>query len=131
MAILGCGTYTGKVAAAKEWDTDVELMDVPLSIPNSYEALAHEPGLSIFFLDLREGKCDQGLRKEPISTRKERFIGAVYDPEADSETNYADAILPDQFDGYIWFDVTSALKPFEIHQPKTALRLAETYPWGL
>src|SRR5580700_9089000 len=41
VAILGCGTYTGKVAAAKEWGADVEYMDIPPSIPNSCEALAH------------------------------------------------------------------------------------------
>jgi erythromycin esterase-like protein len=131
VATLGCGMYSGKVAAAKEWDADVELMNVPPSIPNSYEALAHKTGLLSFFLDLRDPKCDQGLRKELMATRKERFIGAVYNPESDSESNYADAILPEQFDGYIWFDVTNALKPFEIHQPKTALQLADTYPWGL
>jgi erythromycin esterase-like protein len=131
VAILGCGTYTGKVAAAKEWDGDLEFMDIPPSIPNSYEALAHGTGLSRFFLDLRAEKCDQGLRKELMATRKERFIGTIYDAEADPESHYADAILPEQFDGYIWFDETSAVKPLEIRQPKTAHHLAETYPWGL
>jgi erythromycin esterase-like protein len=131
VAILGCGMYTGTVAASKEWDADVEIMDIPPGIPNSYEALAHTSGLSRFFLDLRETKCDQQLRKELMTTRKERFIGVIYDPKSDPESYYADAILPEEFDGYIWFDQTKAVKPLEIHQPKSALQLTETYPWGL
>lgn len=101
-------------------------MDVSPSIPNSYEALAHETSLSRFFLDLREEKCDQGLRKELMVTRKERFIAVIYDLEVDPESYYADAILPEQFDGYIWFDVTSAVKPLETRQPRTAHHLAGT-----
>jgi erythromycin esterase-like protein len=130
VAILGCGTYTGKVAAAKEWGADVEYMDIPPSIPNSCEALAHETGLSTFFLDLREQKCDQALRKELMTTRKERFIGVIFDPDADPESQYADAIFAEQFDGFIWFDTTTAVRPLEIHQPNTVDKF-ETYPWGL
>ena len=130
-AILGTGTYQGNVAAAKEWDADVEVMKLPPAIDDSYEALAHATGLSRFFLDLRVGKCDEGLRKELMATRKERFVGAIYDPEADPETLYAESRLPEQFDGYIWFDTTTAVKLMEIHQPKTAPNLADTYPWGL
>jgi erythromycin esterase-like protein len=132
VAILGCGTYTGTVAAAVEWNGDVQIMNLPPSIPDSYEALAHGTGLSTFFLDLREGKCDKKLREELMARRKERFIGVVYDPELDDlESHYADAMLPEQFDGYIWFDVTRAVKPFEIHQPQSPLQLTDTYPWGL
>ena len=131
MAILGFGTYTGTVAAAREWNGNVEYMDMGPSIPDSYEALAHETGLSGFFLDLREGKCDKELCQELMARRKERFIGVICNPEADLDSQYADAILPEQFDGYTWFDVTSAVKPLEIRQPKTTLQLADTYPWGL
>jgi erythromycin esterase-like protein len=131
VALLGCGTHTGTVAAAKEWGGDLQYIPVPPSIPESHEAVAHGTGLPSFFVDLREGKCDPQLRKELVATRKERFIGVVFDPEADPESHYADALLADQFDGYIWFDETGHVKPFEIHQPKTTLQLADTYPWGL
>lgn len=131
VAILGTGMYTGKVAAAREWEADVEIMEVPPSIAESYEALAHGTGISSFLLDLRSGKCDQVLREELIKTRKERFIGVIYDPESEPDSCYASAILPDEFDGYIWFDVTTAVKPLEIHQPKTAPQLTDTFPWGL
>lgn len=131
VAILGCGTHTGKVAAATEWGGDVQIMDIPPSIPNSYEALLHETGLSTFLLDLREKKCNQELRKDLMGPRKERYIGVIFDPDEDVESYYSDANLPDQFDGYCWFDVTKAIKPLEIRQPKTAPQLAETYPWGL
>jgi erythromycin esterase-like protein len=138
VALLGTGTYTGTVAAAREWNADVEFLQLPPPPPppgsaGSVETLAHATGRPSFFLDLRDGRVDGGLRRELMNNRrKERFIGVVFDPEtADPETYYADALLSEQFDGFLWFDVTKAVKPFEIHQPKSVLHLTDTYPWGL
>jgi erythromycin esterase-like protein len=128
---LGCGTYTGTVAAAHEWDADMKIMNVLPSLPDSYEYLAHQTGIESFFLDLREGKCDEKLRQELMKKRLERFIGAIYRPETERESHYCHAILPKQFDGYIWFDETNSVKALEIHQPNTPLELDETYPYGM
>jgi erythromycin esterase-like protein len=128
---LGCGTHTGTVAAADDWDTDMKIMNVLPSLPNSYEFLAHQTGIKSFFLDLREGKCDDILRQDLMKKRLERFIGVIYRPDTERESHYCHTILPKQFDGYIWFDETTAVKALDKLQPKTALELDETYPFGL
>jgi len=38
------------------------------------------------------------------------------------------AVLPEQFDEYIWFDQTRAITPFDT---KTLEDLPDTYPFGL
>jgi erythromycin esterase-like protein len=128
---LGCGTYTGTVAAAHDWDGDMEVMKINPALENSYEWLAHQTGLPRFYIDLRTGKCDEELREELLQKRLERFIGVIYRPQTERQSHYSAAQLPRQLDGYIWFDETKAVKPLEVHQPKTPLPFDETYPFGL
>ncbi|KAH8667585.1 putative erythromycin esterase [Tricladium varicosporioides] len=128
---LGCGTHAGTVAAADEWDSDMRIMEVNPSLPDSYEMLAHQTGIPRFFLDLRKEHCNPDLRAELMKKRLERFIGVIYRPSTERQSHYSQAILPQQFDGYIWFDETKAVKALEVHQPKTPLELDETYPFGL
>jgi erythromycin esterase-like protein len=128
---IGCGTYTGTVAAADEWDADMQVMNVVPSLPDSYEFLMHQTGIKSFWLDLRAGVCDEDLRKELMKKKLERFIGVIYRPDTERQSHYSHAILPEQFDGFLWFDETKAVKALEVHQPKTPLEFDETYPWGL
>jgi erythromycin esterase-like protein len=128
---LGCGTHTGTVAAADEWDADMQIMKVLPSLPDSYESLAHKTGIKSFFLDLREGKCDENLRQELMKKRLERFIGVIYRPDTERQSHYCHTVLPSQFDGYIWFDETKAVRALEVHQPKTPLENDETYPFAM
>jgi erythromycin esterase-like protein len=128
---LGCGTYTGTVAATGGWDADMQIMKVLPSLPHSYEFLAHQTGIKSFFLDLRDGKCDENLRKQLMKKRLERFIGVIYRPDTERQSHYCHTILPNQFDGYIWFDETKAIRALEVHQPKTPLEIDETYPFGM
>lgn len=100
---LGCGTHTGTVAAADEWDSDMRIMNVDPSLPGSVEYLAHQTGIPSFLVDLREAHCDDELRKELIQEKLERFIGVIYGPETERQSHYSHVILADQFDGYIWF----------------------------
>jgi len=44
---------------------------------------------------------------------------------------YMKAVLPQQFDAFMLFDRTSAVKAFEVAQPKEALARDETYPFRL
>ena len=126
---LGCGTYTGTVAAAHEWGGDMQIMEIAPALEESYEFLAHETGLDSFYIDLREGKCDEELRKELLKKRLERFIGVIYSPETERESHYSAVELPRQFDGYIWFDTTRAVRPLEVHEPDTPLEPNERYPF--
>lgn len=108
VAIVGCGTHTGTVAAAHEWDEPMVVMNVNPSRSDSYERLAHEAGLERFLLDLRRGECDESLREELRKERLERFIGVIYLPETERQSHYSHAMLAEQFDAYLWFDNTKA-----------------------
>jgi len=126
---LGCGTYTGTVAAAHEWGSNMQIMEISPALEDSYEFLAHKTGLDSFCIDLREGKCDEELRKELLKKRLQRFIGVIYYPETERESHYSAVELPRQFDGYIWFDTTRAVKPLGIRRSDTALEFNENYPF--
>lgn len=128
---IGCCTNTGTVAAARRWDGDMQVMQVRPGLPNSYEQLMHATGVKNFVLDLREGRCDEGLRKELMKKRLERFIGVIYAPHTERQSHYSSAVLPEQFDGLIWFDETRHVGALEVHQPQTALEFDETWPFGV
>jgi erythromycin esterase-like protein len=59
-ALIGFGTHTGTVAAASDWDGDMEVKRVRPSQRDSYERLCHDSGVPRFLLDLRR---DEGLRR--------------------------------------------------------------------
>jgi protein-L-isoaspartate(D-aspartate) O-methyltransferase len=123
---VGFGTDRGTVAAASNWDGPMEIKTVLPAIPESYERFCHESGVSSFCLHLRQAGLDspEALRKP----RLERAIGVIYRPETELASHYFQAILPDQFDEYIWFDETRAVAPFET---KTLEEMPDTYPFGL
>jgi erythromycin esterase-like protein len=108
VAIVGCGTHTGTVAAAHEWDGNMNVMNVNPSRKDSYEWVAHEVGMESFLLDLRNGVCDKELREELSKERLERFIGVIYRPHTERWSHYSGAMLAKQFDAYLWFDKTKA-----------------------
>ena len=66
-----------------------------------------------------------GLRDELADPRLERAIGVVYRPETELQSHYFQAILPAQFDEYIWFDETEAVHPLSADQP---LRVEQPHP---
>jgi erythromycin esterase-like protein len=110
---LGRGTYAGTVAAAREWGGDMQIMEISPAYEDSYEFLAHQTGLDSFLIDLREVTCDEKLRKELLQKRLQRFIGVIYDPETERASHYSAVELPREFDGYIWIDKTSAVRPLK------------------
>ncbi|KAM0546692.1 hypothetical protein ACHAPJ_010729 [Fusarium lateritium] len=128
---IGTGTNTGTVAAANSWDGDMNIMKVRPGLSNSYEELMHATGIKNFVLDLREGKCDKRLRKALSERRLERFIGVLYKPATEKASHYSYAVLPEQFDGFIWFDESKHVGTLEVHQPKSPWEYHETWPFGL
>jgi protein-L-isoaspartate(D-aspartate) O-methyltransferase len=108
--IVGFGTDHGTVAAAHDWDDPMTIMRVRPSRSDSYERLCHDSGVPAFSLHLRDPLRDE-LRDELTEPRLERAIGVVYRPETELQSHYFQAILPAQFDEYIWFDETSAVEP--------------------
>jgi protein-L-isoaspartate(D-aspartate) O-methyltransferase len=127
--IVGFGTDHGTVAAASDWDEPMQRMRVRPARPDSYERICHETALPAFNLALREPK-QASLRQELLEARLERAIGVVYRPESERQSHYFNAVLPAQFDEYVWFDETRAVTPIEgpsVHVGD----LPETYPFGV
>jgi erythromycin esterase-like protein len=102
------------------------------SMPESYERMSHDAEIPSFLLDLREGERDGRLASELMEPRLERFIGVIYRPETERWSHYSEAILPRQFDAWVWFDETSAVTPLPGEQrPGLQFHEDDTYPFGL
>ncbi len=126
--LIGFGTHAGTVAAADDWDEPMQVKEVRPSLPESYERACHDTELPRFLLDLREGEMARSVREELMESRLERFIGVIYRPETERSSHYSEAILPRQFDGWVWFDETTAVTPLPGEQRPGE---DETYPFGL
>jgi erythromycin esterase-like protein len=126
VALIGFGTHTGTVAAAHDWDGDMEVMQVNQSLPESFERLCHDTGKERFLLDLSAGLDDE-LRDRLAEPRLERFIGVIYRPDTERWSHYTRARLAKQFDAYVWFDRTHAVTPLG---PEHHEGMPETFPFG-
>jgi protein-L-isoaspartate(D-aspartate) O-methyltransferase len=125
--LVGFGTHSGTVAAASNWDEPMEVKTVRPSLAGSYERLCHEAGNACFMLPLRDRAAPdviEGLMKPQL----ERAIGVIYRPETELQSHYFQAILPRQFDEYIWFDETRAVTPLKTEELEG---VPDTYPFGL
>jgi protein-L-isoaspartate(D-aspartate) O-methyltransferase len=108
--LVGFGTDHGTVAAAHEWDGPMDVMTVRAAHPESYERIFHEAGIRAGIVHLREP--DRAVVRDELEPpRLERAIGVVYRPDTELQSHYFHATLPHQFDEYIWFDETSAVRP--------------------
>ena len=124
---IGFGTHLGTVAAASDWDGPMEIKAVLPSLEQSYERLCHETRRPRFMLPLH-GPSAMEVRDRLAKPRLERAIGVIYRPETELASHYFQAVLPAQFDEYIWFDETRAVTPFATKELKG---LPDTYPFGL
>jgi protein-L-isoaspartate(D-aspartate) O-methyltransferase len=131
-ALLGFGTHGGTVAAASDWDEPMQVMRVNPSRPDSIERLFHDTGMPHALLDLRAGGEDGGGDEDARAAlgpdRLERYIGVVYRPDTERWSHYAASSLSRQFDGWTWFDRTSAITPLGDGH---ATGIPETWPFGL
>jgi protein-L-isoaspartate(D-aspartate) O-methyltransferase len=123
---IGFGTNTGTVAAASNWDEPMEIKTIVPALPGSYERLFHESSEPRLLLPLRSllPALEAGLMRP----RLERAIGVIYRPDSELQSHYFEAVLPRQFDEYVWFDETRAVTPLHTEELKG---LPETYPFGL
>jgi erythromycin esterase-like protein len=114
------------VAAASNWDGDMEIKPVRPSHRDSYERVCHDANVLRFLLNLGR---DQAVRRRLMEPRLERFIGVIYRPDTDLMSHYANASLPQQFEAFVWFDETSAATPLGPEHARTGV--PDTYPFGL
>jgi erythromycin esterase-like protein len=130
--LIGFGTHTGTVAAADDWDEPMKIKQVRASLPESYERASHDSRVPRFLLDLREGEVGRELKEGLMEPRLERFIGVIYRPDTERWSHYSHAILPRQFDAWVWFDQTNAVNALPGEQrPGDHAEIDETYPFGL
>jgi protein-L-isoaspartate(D-aspartate) O-methyltransferase len=108
--LVGFGTDHGTVMAAHDWGDPPEIMQVRPSHERSYERLGHDSGVAAFLLPLRVPARPE-VREELLAARLERAIGVIYRPRTEMQSHYFQAVLPRQFDEWIWFDETSAVTP--------------------
>jgi protein-L-isoaspartate(D-aspartate) O-methyltransferase len=126
--LIGFGTHTGTVTAADDWDSPRKCKPVLPSRGDSYERAFHDSGVPRFALDLAPGR-NEVLRRRLAEPRLERFIGVIYRPETERWSHYSEAVLPEQFDAWVWFDETTSLEALGPQEPATGL--PETYPFGV
>jgi len=124
---VGFGTDHGTVAAASHWDGPMEVKSVQPARDDSYESLFHESGVPGLLLGLRTPAAHE-LRTALCEARLERAIGVIYRPETELASHYFRAVLPRQFDEYVWLDRTRAVEPLDAQK---LAGVPDTYPFGL
>ena len=82
-----------------------------------------------FFLHLRAPERE-AVRHELTPPRLERAIGVVYRPETELQSHYFHAVLPRQFDEYVWFDETRAVTPVTDAEARGVPRAHPFAPFG-
>lgn len=126
-ALIGFGTDRGTVAAADEWGGAMRIKSVNPSRTDSYERIFRQSGIAHSLTDLR-APGNRDLREILSPPRLERAIGVIYRPEAELFSHYFEAVLPDQFDAFVWFEETGAVTPLPTERPHG---VPETYPFGV
>jgi erythromycin esterase-like protein len=124
--LVGFGTDRGTVAAADEWDGPLRIKTVTPARTDSHERVFRQAGIARSLTDLSPGRRE--LREILSRQRLERAIGVVYRPESELTSHYFQAILPEQFDLYVWFEETRAVTPLPADAPHG---VPETYPFGV
>jgi erythromycin esterase-like protein len=126
--LVGFGTDHGTVAAASDWEAPMRVQRVRPAHADSYERLCHVAQVPAFLLALRQPRRAE-VRDELTPARLERAIGVVYRPDTELASHYFQAVLPAQFDEYIWFDETRAVTP--LAPAARAAGVPDTYPFGV
>jgi erythromycin esterase-like protein len=124
VVLVGFGTYTGEVMAARSWGAEMEQLHVPEAKKSSWEYLLHQAGGENKLLIMDDFMNDIFMENH----FGHRAIGVVYNPEYEKYGNYVPSILPLRYDAFIFLDKTSALHP--LHIVPAGHLVPETYPFG-
>ena len=124
IALVGFGSYQGKVLAGSAWGARVENMHLPPAREDSWEHLCYQAGKQ-FFLHSAD------LQSNPALMRRfaHRAVGVVYNPRQERFGNYVPTVIPKRYDHFVFFANSQALHNINIKEDTT--KLPDTYPHGL
>jgi erythromycin esterase-like protein len=125
--LIGFGTDRGNVAAASDWGSDMQVMQVNPARDDSWEGAFRRTGLARTLTDWRGGAKTE-LTSALSEVLLERAIGVVYRPQSELSSHYFQSVLADQFDAWVWFEETRAVTPLGHERPHG---VPETWPFGL
>src|ERR1019366_9177736 len=94
---------------------------------DSYERVFRQTGIQRSLTDFTAPR-NRAVRDVLSVPRLERAIGVVYRPDSELYSHYFEAVLPEQFDAYVWFEETKAVTPLPTVPPHG---VPETYPFGV
>jgi erythromycin esterase-like protein len=129
-ALIGFGTDRGTVAAADDWGEEMEILRVRPVRPDSHEALFRDNTPPRSLTDLRPAVAPE-LRAALARPRLERAIGVIYRPGTERQSHYFEAVLPEQFDAFVWFAETHAVTALPGTEEGGGAGTAETFPFGV
>ncbi len=125
--LIGQTTFAGEVTAASDWGDPPERKRVRPARDDSHEALLHAVPEPAFWVPTGDRTSSDVLRR----SRLERAIGVIYRPGTERQSHYFEAVMADQFDAVVHWDVTHALEPLERNARWDVGEPAETYPSGI
>src|SRR5947209_7369051 len=123
---IGFGTDHGRVAAASSWDMPMRIMNVLPARADSYEALFRATGCARSLTDWTSTQNGREVRDALGEPKLERAIGVIYRPDTELMSHYFKAVMPEQFDAFVWFEETAPITPIG-----SLLTGPEAYPQGL
>lgn len=104
--ILGFGTYTGTVLAARSWGSEMMEMVIPPARSDSYEHLFESMGLKNAWINLKHPDLPSEIKRR----NNNRAVGVIYNPEYEYPGNYVDTDITARYDSFIFIRNTTALK---------------------
>lgn len=125
VALVGFGSYSGTVVAAKNWGATMKEMGLPAATAGSWEYYLHKAGAVNKWFMMEDFMQDVFLENHI----GHRAVGVVYHPEREQFGNYVPSILPLRYDAFLFLETTRALHP--IHLKPDGGQMPETYPFGV
>jgi erythromycin esterase-like protein/adenine/guanine phosphoribosyltransferase-like PRPP-binding protein len=129
VALVGFGTYSGRVVASNAWGGKEQIITIPEAPHGTWDAYFHEAlkirgwkqGLVIF-----ETRDEEGPFSEVLG---QRAMGVVYQPNRDSRGNTVPTSLARRYDAFIFVDETTAVH--SLHAIHETGKFPETWPHGM
>ncbi|WP_182375031.1 erythromycin esterase family protein [Pseudomonas putida] len=128
--LIGMATDRGQVAAADDWDGDMQIKEIRPSRSDSWEHQFRLAGVPASLSDWRDPQR-KALRHVLSTALLERAIGVIYRPESERLSHYFEAVLAEQFDALLWFEQTQPVTALPLPKQQHLEPEDETYPFGV